>query len=193
MNAAGVAGTLITAMWIGWYAYWIGSAFRVKPVQRRESGLSELTHRLPIVLAVLLLLFGPRVAGGTLSVRVAPRSAPILCVAVALVAAGLGFAIWARRNLAGNWSARVTVKQEHELIQSGPYRWVRHPIYTGMLVAVMGTFITIGTRLALIAFALIAIGFVRKLTVEERFMAATFGAAYQSYRRETARLIPFVW
>lgn len=147
---------------------------------------------MPLVLGAILLVF-PRLGGRALSAPFLPRSATTSYLAVALVASGLAFAVWARQHLAGNWSARVTVKEEHQLVRTGPYRWVRHPIYTGMLLALLGTVIAVDTRLGLIAFALIIASFVRKLVIEERFMTATFGTDYERYRRETARLVPFLW
>jgi protein-S-isoprenylcysteine O-methyltransferase Ste14 len=173
--------------------YWAVAALGAKPVARRETGWSEAAYRLPLIVALVVLWLAPRLGVGALTARAIPQSAAVSVIAVILVACGVGFAVWARVHLAGNWSARVTVKQDHQLIRTGPYRYVRHPIYTGMLLALAGTFVFVGTPLALIAFALITVSFARKLMVEERFMTATFGADYDQYRRETARLIPFVW
>jgi protein-S-isoprenylcysteine O-methyltransferase Ste14 len=179
-------------MWVTWYIYWIVSAFGAKRVQRRESTISLATHRLPILFAVLLLFLAPRLPP-VLSGRVIPRDDLTSCLAVALVALGLGFAAWARRHLAGNWSANVTLKEDHQLIRTGPYRLVRNPIYTGMLVAVMGTVIAMGTPLGLILFVAVAVAFVRKIAVEEQFMTAAFGAEFESYRSSTASLIQYLW
>jgi protein-S-isoprenylcysteine O-methyltransferase Ste14 len=186
-------GVVMSGMWICWFAYWIISAFGVKRVQRRESGLSEAGYRIPLLLGIVVLLQGRRIGTGVWSERILPWSGPTAGLALVFVGSGLAFAVWARGHLAGNWSARVTVKEDHQLIRTGPYRWVRHPIYTGMLVALLGTMIEIGTPAAFIAFGLIVFSFVWKLALEERFMTATFGADYERYRQETARLIPLVW
>ena len=109
-----------------------------------------------------------------------------------MLAAGLGFAVWARRCLGRNWSGIVTVKQGHELIRSGPYALVRHPIYTGLLLAILGTASAIGEWRGLIAFVLITAGFVLKLRIEEDFISETFGEQYARYRAEVPALIPFI-
>jgi protein-S-isoprenylcysteine O-methyltransferase Ste14 len=109
-----------------------------------------------------------------------------------MLATGLALAVWARRHLGRNWSGIVTVKQDHELIRSGPYGLVRHPIYTGLLLAILGTAGAIGEWRGLFAFALITVGFVLKFKMEERFMSETFGEQYARYRAEVRSLIPFV-
>jgi protein-S-isoprenylcysteine O-methyltransferase Ste14 len=94
-------------------------------------------------------------------------------------------------HLGGNWSGSVTVKEGHELIRSGPYAYVRHPIYTGLLAAVLGTVIVSDTVRAVIGLAIIAAALVRKLYTEERFMCETFTGQYQRYSAEVPALIPF--
>ena len=111
---------------------------------------------------------------------------------MALVVAGLSFSVWARRTLGGNWSGTVTVKVDHELVQTGPYRRIRHPIYTGLLLAVFGSGLAAGRVYGIAAFALIAIALVWKLRLEERWMLAEFGERYERYRRSSWALIPFV-
>jgi protein-S-isoprenylcysteine O-methyltransferase Ste14 len=114
-------------------------------------------------------------------------AAPFL--ATALVAAGLGFAVWARFHIGRNWSGRVVVKRDHVLVRSGPYAIVRHPIYAGLLAALAGTALAIGEWRGLLAAALALCGFLRRIGVEERRMSATF-ADYEAYRRITPALIP---
>ena len=106
------------------------------------------------------------------------------------MAAGLGFAIAARIQLAGNWSATVTLKQDHELVRHGPYRWVRHPIYTGLLVAILGCAVAEGEWRGPVALALFTIAFVIKSGIEERYLTDQFGDAYARYRREVPALLP---
>ena len=107
-----------------------------------------------------------------------------------LTAAGVGFAIWARRHIGKNWSGQVTIRKEHELIRTGPYAHIRHPIYTGMLLAVAGTAIAIGEYRAIVAFAVIAIGLVVKARREESFLATQFGPAFDEHRRQTGFFLP---
>ena len=183
---------LIQSMWIVWLLYWLISARHVKRSRQIESIGSFVVYRVPLLVGTILILV-PDVGLPIIETPIFPRNAVFTDCMVVLVAAGLGFAIWARRHLAENWSARVTVKEDHELIRTGPYRWVRHPIYTGMLLALAATALAIDTWQAAIAFVLFLTSFVIKLLIEERVMTATFGDQYSHYKSETARLIPYVW
>ena len=168
---------LIPALWILWMGYWAMLAFGTKRVLRTEGVASRISHLVPLGLGIILLLF--RHAGGRwLAGAIYAATAWSLLIGTGLVAAGLGFAAWARIHLAGNWSGTVTLKQDHSLTRSGPYRLVRHPIYTGLLTAVLGTAIAEAEWHALLALALITLSFRRKIAVEERFLTAQFGAAY---------------
>jgi protein-S-isoprenylcysteine O-methyltransferase Ste14 len=171
-----------------WLVYWVVAALNVKRTQRRESLGSRILSVAPLVIGALLLAFAWRPLTG----RFLPWSQALYWIGLAMVATGLAFAVWARRYLGRNWSGHVTVKQDHELIRSGPYALVRHPIYTGILFAILGTAVAIGEWRALIGFALITAGFVLKLRVEERFMSETFGEQYRRYRAEVPALVPFV-
>jgi len=124
--------------------------------------------------------------------RVLPRGNGFLLLGAVLVAAGLAFAVWARRHLGRNWSSHVVLKQDHALVRSGPYQRVRHPIYTGILLALLGTAITIGELRAAVGFALFVLSFVLKSRTEERWMREVF-PEYEQYRRSTAALIPKVY
>ena len=124
--------------------------------------------------------------------RFLPAGGPLVLLGPILVAAGLGFAVWSPRHLRRNWSVNVVVKEDHELIRTGPYRHVRHPIYTGILLAFLGTALSIGEWRGLLAVPLVAISFVLKSRMEERRMRETF-PEYVEYQRETAALVPFVY
>ena len=124
-----------------------------------------------------LLIGKPDLLGEAMAQHIVPATPAFQLLAIAMVAAGLGFAALARVWLGRNWSAMVTLKQDHELIRSGPYAYVRHPIYTGLLLALLGTALAVGTGSALAGFAVMIVAFVRKLTIEERFMADEFGDA----------------
>jgi protein-S-isoprenylcysteine O-methyltransferase Ste14 len=119
-----------------------------------------------------------------------PRAPWMAYAGAVLVAGGLAFAVRARLVLAGNWSGTVTLKHGHELIRTGPYRLVRHPIYTGLLAAMLGTAIAIDRVRGLLAMALITVAFLVKIRTEEAFMRAAFGAAYDRYRNEVPALVP---
>jgi protein-S-isoprenylcysteine O-methyltransferase Ste14 len=181
---------LIDALWIAWALYWVISASRTKTTRRRESIGSRLGHVVPLVAGGVLLAWR-HVPWLWLAQRMWPRSLVAYWFGVALLAAGLGFAVWAREHLGGNWSGTVSVKEGHELIRSGPYAHVRHPIYMGILSAVLGTAIASGTVRAAVAVAIIAAALVRKSRIEERFMRETFPGEYQRYSAEVPALIPF--
>lgn len=183
--------SLIGLLWLAWVAYWMIAAAGAKKTARRESVSSRLTHIAPLAIAVLLII-SPHQAN-ILFARLLPRSAFVDLAGLALVAAGLAFAVWARLHLGHNWSGTVTLKHDHELIRTGPYALVRNPIYTGLLVAFLGTALSLGEWRGLAALALAAIAFVRKIAIEEDFLSGVFGAAFARYRTEVPALIPFVW
>jgi protein-S-isoprenylcysteine O-methyltransferase Ste14 len=183
---------LIWALWLAWLVYWRISAEDVKPTRRHESKASRAAHLLPLLIAAILLWIQTVPNGGWLFERFLPRSAEVFWIGALLTACSLGFAVWARVHLGRNWSANVTVKQDHELIRSGPYSIVRHPIYTGVLFGFLGSAIALGQWRGLLAVAIVLVSFWRKLRLEERWMSETFGEEYRRYRSHTAALIPYL-
>ena len=123
----------------------------------------------------------------------APYAAWLGPLSVVLTAMGIGFAAWARFTLGRNWSGTVTLKEDHELVQRGPYGLTRHPIYSGAVLAAVGTVLAIGTLRTLLVIPLLVVVLRLKMGVEERFMSEHFGAAYGAYRERVKGLIPFVW
>ena len=113
----------------------------------------------------------------------------------AVALAGLGFALtwWARLHLGRFWSAAVTLKADHTLIRSGPYGVTRHPIYSGLLLAVAATALLRDSLTGAIAVGLVAIGLIMKLRQEEEFLERQFGAAYRAYKCDVPALIPLLW
>lgn len=186
-----VHGVPFAILWLAWLAYWFFAALHVKRMQRRERSSSLLLNRGLLAIGALLLAF-ERQPLLWLSERFLPLSTAFYWIGLVMLATGLALAVWARRHLGRNWSGIVTVKQDHELIRSGPYGLARHPIYTGLLLAILGTAVAIGEWRGLIAFALITAAFVLKFKTEERFMSETFGEQYARYRAEVRSLIPFV-
>ena len=181
---------LILWLWWGWGLYWMLAAMGNKATRRHESLASRLAHLLPLALGAALIAW-PQPRWSALAWRLWPPSPPAYWIGVALVIAGLALAIWARVHLGTNWSGTVTIKQGHELIRSGPYAYVRHPIYTGLIAALLGTTVASGTVHAAIGLAIIVLSFVRKLHTEEDFMRETFPGEYQRYSAEVPALIPF--
>jgi protein-S-isoprenylcysteine O-methyltransferase Ste14 len=132
----------------------------------------------------------PYVPSPLFATRILPRTLATYGVGVTLVFLGLAFAVWARRHIGSNWSGTVTVKEDHVLICTGPYAWVRHPIYTGLLAAILGTAVARGELRGVWALALCTAAFVSKLRIEERWMRQVFGEAYERYSARVPALIP---
>ena len=181
----------LAALWLAWFAYWMVAARDVKATRRRESVATFLLNRVFVIIGALLLFF-PNPPLHWLAQRFIPPGIAAYGLGLIMVAIGLGFAVWARVYLGRNWSGTVTIKQDHELIRGGPYGLVRHPIYSGILFALLGTAIAIGEWRGLLAFAAIAVGFLLKIRTEEHFMSEIFGEQYARYRTEVPSLIPFV-
>lgn len=180
----------ILALWLAWLLYWIVSALNAKTTRRRESPLSRISYFLPLITGAWLI-GAPRLPLGWLATPLLPSDPLRWQLAVALVALGLGFAVWARVRLGRNWSGAVTLKESHELIRAGPYAYVRHPIYTGLLLAFLGTAVACGEGRALLGLALIVFAFTRKLRIEEALMHEAFAGEYARYAAEVPALIPF--
>jgi protein-S-isoprenylcysteine O-methyltransferase Ste14 len=173
---------VITLAWIVFWIYWLASATTSK-----ESVSGGWRTRLTGVSAVGVFLIAGVLRGGGSAVH----STILAAIGVVLFAGGLGLAIWARLHLGRNWGMPMTQRAEPELITSGPYRFVRHPIYTGLLTAMLGTAL-VNNLLGLIVVAVLVAYFYYSGTVEERNLAATFPAAYPEYKSRTKMLIPFL-
>ena len=174
--------TAIAIAWLMFWVFWLASAFGVK---RGSGGRRRIPLQGLSALAVLLLVRVFR--GGSLSVH-----SPVLgAIGAVVFASGIGLAVWARVNLGRNWGMPMTEKAEPELVTSGPYRFVRHPIYSGLLAGVLGT--ALATNLVgLIIVVILGAYFYYSASVEEKNLTATFPTAYPAYRTRTKMLIPFV-
>jgi protein-S-isoprenylcysteine O-methyltransferase Ste14 len=184
--------SLVSGLWIAWFIYWRVSATGVKAVRRRESALSRAAHLLPLAIAGLLLWIPTIAGGGILFRRFMPQTLASYWTGTLLLALGLAFSVWARVYLGRNWSATVTVKEDHELIRGGPYALVRHPIYSGLLLAFIGSAIARAEWRGVLAVLIVLVALWRKLRLEERYMSETFGDEYRRYRARTAALIPYL-
>jgi protein-S-isoprenylcysteine O-methyltransferase Ste14 len=189
---AELSNPLIATLWAIWLIGWTAAAFNVKRTRRRESLASAAVNRIPVTLGMLMLVL-PRWLPASLTRRFATPSPDLAIGALVIVIAGLLFAGWARVHIGRNWSGTLTVKEGHTLITSGPYRWVRHPIYTGVLVALLGTALAIGAPYGFIGAGLVLFGFLIRVRIEEQLMRETFPADYADYSRHTSRLIPGVF
>jgi protein-S-isoprenylcysteine O-methyltransferase Ste14 len=183
--AVGYTWMLLALVWL------IGLAFTKRTVRSQQFG-PRLFHGLVIILGFTLVC-GTQLRAGWLGARLFPPSPAADLAGIVLTALGCLFAIWARIQLGSNWSGRATVKANHELIVTGPYAVSRHPIYSGLLLASLGTAIAYGEAGAVLGLVLIFLGFTVKMSQEERLMLDTFPQAYPDYRRRVKALIPGVF
>src|SRR5438034_496468 len=137
-----------------------------------------------------LLLLSPSLPLGPLARPFVPDHSAIRDLGVALAGLGISLMIWARRHLGHYWSDKVEIKANHQLISTGPYARLRHPIYTGMLLGIAGTALAVGEWRGLAAFVLLLTNYVIKASKEERILRQKFGPAFQEYERRTGFLIP---
>ena len=177
-------------LWIGFSLYWGIAARNSAPAEQPESRASKWFHQIVLNLAVLLLFLPvPGLNGWFL-----PQHLHFLVAVGAVIqAAFILLAVWARRHLGRNWSGEVRIGVGHELVRTGPYRFLRHPIYTAMLGMFVGTAISSSQYHALLGLAILILAYLRKTRLEEQILQQTFGAEYDDYRRKTWRLVPPVF
>jgi protein-S-isoprenylcysteine O-methyltransferase Ste14 len=182
---------LFQVLWWGWSAYWLVGSFSASRAKRVQSGWARRAHLLAFLVAFALLWY-PQFGYGILGMRILPRTEALFVVGAAMTAAGLGFAVWARVHLGKHWSGNVTLKEGHRLIRSGPYALVRHPIYTGLILAFAGTAVAVDEWRGVLAVAIVFAILVPKYRLEERWLTEEFGEEYARYKREVKALIPGV-
>jgi protein-S-isoprenylcysteine O-methyltransferase Ste14 len=173
-------------------AYMMLAALVVKKAVKRQSRLTRAVHVVLLVTSFFLVCTQFPLTE-FLGLRVVPDSNPWGFFGVAVCSLGLTFCFWARRTLGGNWSGTVTLKKGHELIQRGPYRLVRHPMYTGILLALLGAAVTVGQAGNFLGVALLAAAFRWKTNLEESYMTRHFGRRYSDYSKKVKRLIPYLY
>lgn len=175
-------------LWLGWFIAWWTLALWHKPVRQRGSAQAEFGHRLILILGALMVWrpewFGP------LRSRLYMPPAELLWIGLAAVVSGMAITFWARFALGGNWSGRIVLKAGHELIRRGPYARIRHPIYTGIMLAILGTAAVFGRWSDLAGFGLIFAAFTIKARSEETLLAPAFGAAFEEHTCRTGRFLP---
>jgi protein-S-isoprenylcysteine O-methyltransferase Ste14 len=183
------AQVIVDWMWLTLGVYWLVTALKTKKTEVGEiSSLRVL--RLLILALIILLLLTHWLRIGPLAWRFVPRSVEIVWGGVVLTGFGVMLAIWARWHLGQNWSDKVVLKVDHELIRSGPYAYLRHPIYSGVLLAVIGTALAVGEWRGILAFILLGSNYYVKATREEKILAGKFGEEFQEHRRRTSFFLP---
>ena len=186
---------LIVGCWIVFVAIWLAAARSRKETAEREPLPGRIAYALPLFIGSVLIFNGFSHTSYPLRLEtpILPQSPLTGWLGFAITASGVIIAVWARKALGRNWSASVVVKQDHELVTSGPYALVRHPIYTGFLMMYAGSVVALGTRAACLGLVLIVFGIRIKLGLEERLMSRTFADSYQAYAARSKRIIPFIW
>lgn len=182
---------IIRICWSIFFIVWALAAIFTKRTVHRETSARRLAYIGVAVIGWFLLFRGSRLPY-PFSVRLVPQSDALLIAASILCLCGLGLCLWARAILGRNWSGTVTLKEDHELIVRGPYRLVRHPIYTGLLAMLLATAIQLGHLAGMIGVLVVFVSFWIKSTYEEELMLKQFPDHYPAYRQRVKRMIPFL-
>lgn len=182
-------GHIVVGLWIFFTLYWLVASFSVNKMRKREPWGQRLAFLL-IFVGICYLAEMTDARLGISNRRFVPARPWIEWLGIALEAAGISFAIWARNHIGKYWSASVSLREGHELIRSGPYARIRHPIYSGILLAGAGTTLWSGRwgALIMLGFALFAV--LVKAKKEEALLAGEFGPAFDEHRRRTGFLLP---
>lgn len=186
---------IIPLCWLIFLAYWAVSALHVKKdIMRGGTWHATGIWIRIIIICAIIASFTLRAQGVDLSWanRFYPVNGTVLTVGTVLCVLGIALAIWARWHLGRNWSPRPSLKEHHELVTSGPYAVVRHPIYTGLVFATFGSLLTAGS-LWLLVWILLLVMFVLRVYSEEEIMGREFPQTYPAYKKRTKALIPFIW
>lgn len=178
------------AEWSVFTLYWSAAAKNSSPAVSAESRASRRLHELLVNVALLLVVFP---IPGPLGWRSLPGAWYVACAGLFVQTASGVLGVWARRHLGSHWSGEIAIKVGHALIRSGPYRFVRHPIYTAMLGMFAGSAIVSGQLHAALGLAMAAFAYWRKIRLEEANLTRAFGVAYGDYRRDTGGLVPRLW
>ena len=176
-------------IWLVWCVLWLLMAAWSKPTKRREFTWQRFSHAIPLLIG-FMLIYNNEIAWGWLAQRVVPQTPAVAVAGLALVLGGLLFAVWARVVLGANWSGTVTIKSGHDLVRRGPYRWIRHPIYTGILMSMVGTVLLQGEVRAFLGFGLALLALYLKAKREERFLADEFGDGFAEHTKHTGMFLP---
>jgi protein-S-isoprenylcysteine O-methyltransferase Ste14 len=189
MSKRDVFRLLLEIPWIVFLTYWLIRAFKTRPTRQEESFASRY---LVIVVEIIgyAFVFNRWAGFGFLGDRFVPQTRAGAMLGVVFTWLGIGLAIWARNHLAEYWSARVTIKEDHRLIRTGPYARLRHPIYTGLILATIGSTLVIDRWRCVLGTCLVVLGFCVKAMKEESMLSQQFGDAFRDHQKHTGFLIP---
>lgn len=179
----------IQIAWAVTAVYFLASMLFTNRIRRRESGGARVLDRL-LLLGGYFMLFW--IIPGSTKQHFMRTNTTLAALGVALTYLGLSLTLWSRIRLGRYWSGVVALKQDHRLIQVGPYRFVRHPLYSGIILAAFGLILAVTTWNSLLGLALLIACFERRAHIEDALLAAEFGAEFEAYRQRTGRLVPRV-
>ena len=183
---------ITSVCWMIFWVYWSFSAPRGRPSKRKVARTFTVLNTGWLYLSFLLVWLG-RSVPGWLGLLIVPQNIVIDVVGTAFAIMGVAFAIWSRQLHRNNWSGEVAITEGQQLIHSGPYTIVRHPIYAGMLLALLGTTLVSSTVGSLLGFVMAVLSLWQKACIEEQFLIVEFGEQYANYQREVKFLIPFIY
>lgn len=190
---ASTGSYIILACWGIFLLYWFLNAWSVKPTQERKRGIVRFRWIIIGIIVALLFLQNVGLTGKFLTTTLIPLTTLVSFISIIFLITGLGIAVVARRTLAGNWSNTTELKVGHELITTGIYGYVRHPIYTGLLLMMIGTVLFIGTTSMLLIFLTLLGLFWFNATQEEKLLTKHFPSAYPAYKQRVKAVIPYVF
>jgi protein-S-isoprenylcysteine O-methyltransferase Ste14 len=182
---------LLALIWLAWVVSWVVAAFWSGRTRTHVATLDSWIYRLPILIgAIFLMPLTERVLGAAPLYHVGTLGTYVLALVTVL---GISFTWWARIHLGRFWSNAITHKEDHRIIDTGPYGMVRHPIYTGLIIAILATGIAVGTWTALLGALFICFGEWQKARMEEGFLSVELGQeAYRNYSRRVPMIVPFL-
>jgi protein-S-isoprenylcysteine O-methyltransferase Ste14 len=186
---ADTASEWASRLWMLLGAVWLLLRFGTKRAKQRETPAEFALHVLPVI-GGFWLLFARSGNWGWLNWRLTPYLPPVWTAGLLVTLAGVGMAIWARLTLGSNWSSAVTLKNDHVLIRNGLYRWIRHPIYTGILLGMIGSAMIRGHLRGWIGLVVVLAAFYFKARREERFLREEFGAGFDEHSQRTGMFLP---
>jgi protein-S-isoprenylcysteine O-methyltransferase Ste14 len=181
------ATVIVAWLWNVLLIVWLAMLFGRKSTKQSETAWERVQHVVPVLVAFWLLFES---SWSVLDLRVVPETPAVLWVGVLLTALGVGISVWARLSLGANWSGMVTLKKGHELVRKGLYRWIRHPIYTGILLGFVGTALIKGHVRSWVGLAILWTSFYFKARREERFLRQEFGEGFEEHARRTGMFLP---
>jgi protein-S-isoprenylcysteine O-methyltransferase Ste14 len=185
--------SIVAICWIIFFLYWLVSAFFVKPSATKINLRAAIIWRVALIILIVIFVKFDKSGAVSFFVFLLHSFFSYVALGAVLTALGLILAVWARISLGRNWSSYVTYKKEHELITTGPYGFIRHPIYSGVILMLAGTFIYYGSFFVLIIFVMVAVMIFWRMGREEKTMGELFGERYLDYAKKSKRLVPRVY